>query len=54
MHSISKTPVLGNTIPVLGVKPKRGVVRALVILQHTPMFSPINGKLTPRPFQLYG
>jgi len=50
----SKTPDLGNAIPVLVMKLKKGVVRILVIFQHRFMFSHINGKLSPRPFEWYG
>jgi len=38
-NSKSKTPVLWNAIPVLGMKRKTGVVRVLVIFQQRPMFS---------------
>ena len=56
VHSKNKAPVLGKAIPVLGVKLKRGVVRILVIFLHRPcsLFSHINGKLSPRPFEWYG
>jgi len=33
---------------------KKVVVRILVIFQHRPMFSHINGKLSSRPFEWYG
>jgi len=46
-----KTPVLGNAVPVLGWETKTGVVRILIIFQPRPMFSHINGKLSPRPFE---
>jgi len=37
-----------------GCETKTGVVRFLTIFQHRHMFSPINGKLSPRPFEWYG
>ena len=38
-----------------GCEPENeGNIRTLVILQDRPMFSHINEKLSPRPFQLYG
>ena len=48
-----KTPLLGNAIPVLGGGTKMGE-RILIIFQDRPMFSNINGKLSTRPFELYG
>jgi len=44
---------LGNAIPVLGGGTKMGE-RILIIFQDRPMFSNINGKLSTRPFELYG
>jgi len=46
----NKTPVLGNAIPVSGVK-QTGVVLILAILQDRPLLSHINGKLSPGPFE---
>ena len=37
----------------LGCETETGVVRILVIFQDRPMFSHINGELSPRPFQWY-
>jgi len=37
------------TYTCLGNETKTGVVRILVIFQRRPMFSHINGKLSPRP-----
>jgi len=45
-----KIPVSGSSVPVLG-KTQSGVVRILGIFQDRPMFSHINGKLSPRPFK---
>jgi len=53
-HNKNKTPILGKNIPLLGCEIKTGVVRILVIFPHKPTFSHINGKLSPRPFELYG
>jgi len=50
-HRKNRTPILGNAIPVFGYEPKAGVVRILVIFQGRPMFSHINGKLSPKPFE---
>jgi len=36
---------------ICGYDTKTGVVRILVIFQCGPMFSHINGKLSPRPFE---
>ena len=35
-------------------KNKKEVVRILVFFEDAPTFSPINRKLSPRPFELYG
>jgi len=50
-QSKNKNPGLGNSIPVLGMKPKGGVELILVIFQPRSMFSHINGKLSLRPFE---
>jgi len=44
-HSENKTPVLGDAIPVLGVKPKRGHVFWLFFLNRH-MFSHIVQKIS--------
>jgi len=49
-HSKIKTPVIWNAIPVLGVKLKRGIMY-FGDFQHRPMFSHINEKLLPKPFE---
>jgi len=40
---------LGECNTCFGYETKTGVERILVIFQHRPMFSHINGKLSPRP-----
>jgi len=50
----NKAPVLGNAVPVLSMNLKWGEGRIFVNFQHRPMFSHINGKLSPRPFQWCG
>jgi len=47
---LKQSPVLGSSIPVLGVKPKRGVVRILVIFQDRPMFSRTIQNVSARAF----
>jgi len=44
---------MGNAVPGMGMI-LTGVERILVIVQHTPMFNHINGKLSPTPFKRYG
>ena len=52
VHCKNKTPVLGNArYTRFGYETKTGIVRILVIFQHRPMFSHINGKLSLRPFE---
>ena len=51
-HSKIKTPFSDNAFPVLDVKPKR--VWYVLFFQDRPMFSHINRKLSPRPFELSG
>ena len=41
LHSENKTPVLGNAIPVLGMKLKRGLYVFFDIFQDRPVFSHI-------------
>jgi len=53
-HGKNKTPVLGNAVPNSDEEPKRVWLRTLEIFQDRPMFSHINGKLSPRPFELSG
>jgi len=43
-----QTPVLGNAVTFLGMKLKRG---SAYFFQCRPMFSHINGKLSPTPFE---
>jgi len=57
LRTVKQTLVLGTAIPVFGVKlgeTGTGVICILVIFQDIPMFSNINGKLSPRPFQNCG
>jgi len=49
IHNKTKTTFWG----CFGCETKTGV-RILVIFQDTPMFSHINGKLSPRPFEKCG
>ena len=46
-----QNPRFGECSTCFGYETKTGVLRILVIFQHGPMFSHINGKLSPRPFQ---
>jgi len=46
MYTVKTKPCLGNAVAVLD-ETKTGVVRILVIFQCRPMFSHINGKLSP-------
>jgi len=40
-----------GTLYLLWDANKKGLVRILVIFQHRPMLSHINGKLSPRPLE---
>jgi len=42
---------LGECYTCFGCETNTEVVRSVVIFQHRPMFSHINGKLSPRPFE---
>ena len=44
-------PRFGECYICFGYETKTGEVRILVIFQQGPMFSYINGKLSPRPFE---
>jgi len=50
-QSKNKTLVLRNAVSCLRYEIKTGVVRILVMFQPRPMFSHINGKLSPGPFE---
>jgi len=48
-HSKNKNPVLGNVIPLFGMKQNEAGT-FLVIFQDRPMFSPIIQKVSARAF----
>jgi len=52
MNTVKTKPPFWGMLAVGGVKPR--VVRTWVIFQDRPMFSHINGKLSPRLFYWYG
>jgi len=52
-HSENETPVLWGVLAYFGCENKTGL-RRLITFQDRPLFSHIYGKLSPRPFELYG
>jgi len=48
---VKPKPSFWKCYACFGYENKTGFERILVIFQHRPMFSPINGKLSPRPFE---
>ena len=48
---LKTNPLFGECYTCFGYETKSGVVRNLVIFNTGPMFSHINGKLSPRPLE---